>query len=110
MNLVLVLDDSAGVAEVLEYLVIQILAVGDNEEGIVIANSSLCFAYKEDHRVAFAAALSMPEDAELAMISLRDRLPSLFVVVQVAMPLSERGYSVVDAQILMILGDKFVQA
>jgi hypothetical protein len=60
--------------EVLVDLVVQVLAVGDDHEGPVAGQLAQHLLGEEDHRVALAAALGVPEDAQLALV-LADLLP-----------------------------------
>ena len=45
---------------------VQVRAVGEDEEGEVAAEFAMYFAGEENHGVAFACALCVPEDAEFA--------------------------------------------
>ena len=48
-------------------LLVQLVAVGDDHEGPVAGELAQDLLGEEDHREAFAAALRVPEDAELAL-------------------------------------------
>ena len=74
-------------------LAVQIFAVGDDEERPVAGELPQNLLGEEDHRVAFAGALRVPEDAELALVRL---------------DLLRGGDGVVHAEELMVLGDQLV--
>ena len=65
-----VLGDDAGVAEVLVDLVVQLVPVGDDDEGPVAGDLPQDLLREEDHREALAAALRVPEDAEPPLVLL----------------------------------------
>ena len=58
------LGDGAHPGEVLVDLVVQIVAVGDDHEGPVAGQLAQHLLGEEDHRIGFAAALGVPEDAQ----------------------------------------------
>ena len=84
--------DGLGIGEVFVDLVVEVVAIGDDEEGPVTGNFTQDFLAEEDHGVAFAAALGVPEDAEFALVVLdfADGLDGL-----------------VDAEELVVFGDDF---
>ena len=84
--------DGLGIGEVFVDLVVEVVAIGDDEEGPVTGNFTQDFLAEEDHGVAFAAALGVPEDAELTVVVLdfADGLDGL-----------------VDAEELVVFGDDF---
>src|SRR5690349_8182872 len=84
------LGDGAGGGEGLVDLAVELLAVGDDEEGPGAGEFAQDFLGEEDHREALAAALGVPEDAEAALF-LADGADGLD--------------SVVDAEILVVLGE-----
>ena len=57
-------------ANVLVDLVVQLLPVRDDQKGPVAGQLAQHLLGEEDHRVAFAAALGMPEDAQPALVLL----------------------------------------
>ncbi len=90
VNRALVLGDGSGGGEGLVDLAVELLAVGDDEEGPDASQFAQDFLGEEDHREALAAALGMPENAEAALIR----------------PDGADGFDgVVDAEILMVLGE-----
>ena len=49
-------------------LAVQVIAVGDDHEGVVAAHSPVHLAGEEQHRIALAAALRVPEHAKPALV------------------------------------------
>ena len=79
-------DADVGVVD----LLLQLLAVGDDQEGEVAGQLATDFFREEHHRVGFAAALGVPEHAQLA---------------RQALPVPHRLHRPVDAQELVVAGD-----
>ena len=82
--------DGLGVGEVFVDLVVEVFAIGDDEEGPVAGNFAKDLLTEKDHGVAFATALGVPEDAEFAL-----------VVLDIADALD----GLVDAEELVVFGD-----
>ena len=80
--------------EILVNLPVQFLPVGDHHEGPVARHLAQHLLGKEHHRHALAAALGMPEHAQLAF-----PLPDV----------GQRLQRVVDAQVLVVLGRQLDQ-
>src|SRR6266699_6053162 len=82
----------AYVLEGLINLVVQFLAIGDYKKCPVTRDFAQHFLRKEDHRVAFAAALRMPEHTQTSLV------------------LTQGAHSfqrIVDTQKLVVFGDEF---
>src|SRR5204862_5877907 len=60
-----VLLDDARSRELLVRLLIEVVAIGDDDEGPVTGHRSQDLLREEDHRDCLARALRVPEDAEL---------------------------------------------
>src|ERR1700726_1225226 len=78
-NTLFLLDDRTRRCKVAIDLAVQILAIRDDEECPVAGDFSENLQGEEDHGIAFAGALRVPEDAELPLVGLdllgrRDRL------------------------------------
>ena len=89
------LGDDARAREVLVDLPIEVFAIGDDEERPVAGHFAQDLLREEDHAVTLAAALRVPEDAQLALI--RSRTSCVFDGLDGA----------IDAEVLMVLGDEF---
>src|SRR5712691_7530491 len=89
-HLLFKLGHSSSVGERLVDLVIEIITVGDDNEGPVATGFALYLLREEDHGKAFTAALCMPEDAQAALV-LADG--------------SHGIKGIVDSKVLMVLGD-----
>ena len=68
----------AAAGEGLVELGVQVLSVGEHQEGEVAAQLAMHLAGEHDHGVALARALGVPEDAQLALPLLCDRGPHLW--------------------------------
>ena len=90
------LSHRARVGEVLVDLLVEFLAVGDDQEGPVARQLAQHLLGEEDHGIAFAAALGVPENAQPA------RGSSAAVL--------HRREGVVDAEVLVVLGDQLDRA
>ena len=97
------LGDRARVGEVAVDLLVELLPVGDDQEGPVARQLAQDLLGEEDHRVAFAAALGVPEDAEAALTP----GPS---PVRGRGGRCDGGEGVVDAEVLVVLGDQLDRA
>ena len=86
----LLLGDGATGHELLVDLIVQLVAVGDDDEGPVAGQRAQDLLREEQHRETLAAALGVPEHAEP---------PALFL------QLANRVDRAVDAEILVVLGD-----
>ena len=80
--------------EVAVDLAVKVITVGDDHERPVAGELPQDLLREEDHRVALAGALRVPEDAELALIVL---------------DLLDGGDGIVHAEELVVLGDELVQ-
>jgi hypothetical protein len=85
--------DGLGVEEVAVNLPVKIVTIGDDDEGKIACEFAKDFAGVEDHREAFAAALSVPENAEFPCFGFS---------------LGEGFDRPVHADELVILGDDFL--
>src|SRR5438128_2503362 len=77
-HLILRLTNSVGARKILVYLIVQVFAVSDHKESPITRKLAQNLLREEDHRIALAAALRVPEDAKLPLIlsnllSRRDR-------------------------------------
>ncbi len=95
------LDHRAGSGKVLVDLVVQVGAVGDDHEGPVADQLAQHLLGEQDHRVGFAAALRMPEDAQ--------GIPLARAFFAGRSSLSQTSKGIVDTQILVVLGDQLFQ-
>ena len=94
LGLCLLFGDRSGIGEILVDLVVELLPVGDDDEGPVAGNLTQHLLGEEDHRDALAAPLRVPEDAQLALV-----VPCLL----------QRLDGVVDAEELVVLGQNLDQ-
>ncbi len=60
--------DGGGLGEVLVYLVVEVVAIANYYESPVAGEDAEDFLGEKLHRVAFAAALGMPEDSQAASV------------------------------------------
>ena len=81
-------------SKVLIDLVVKVCAIRDHNESPIAMKFPQYFSREEDHRIRFATALRMPEDAQPALIFL-DLLNCL--------------EGAIHTQILMVLGNQFDQ-
>ena len=79
------------VGEVAVDLAVQVVTVGDDHERPVAGNLPQHLLGEEDHRIALAGTLRVPEHAELALVLL---------------DVLDGGDGVVDAEELVVLGDE----
>ena len=85
--------DHLGFHEILVNLIVQVLAVRDDEEGEIAGHLPSHLAGEEHHGVGFAGALGVPEHAQLAV-----ELGAI----------RHRFHQVVHAEILVVLGNDLV--
>jgi hypothetical protein len=88
VGLGLLLGHGADVDEVLVDLIVQLLPIGDDDEGPAAGPLAQHLLREEDHRDALATALRMPEDSQPAAVG-----------VEVAQPVD----GAVDAKVLVVL-------
>ena len=91
-NLLLAFGDDAAGSEIFVDLVVQIVAVGDQQKRPVAGQFAQHFLCEENHGKAFAAALGVPEHAQFALI---------------AFYVAHRFQGVVNAEKLVIFGQHF---
>ena len=87
----LVFQHRSGVGEVAVNLPVQIFTVGDDHERPVAGDLPQNLLAEEDHRIALAGTLRVPEDAELALVGL---------------DVLHGGDGIVHAKELVVLGDE----